>query len=185
MCCKEGTSVVLSSTTVHSSFNAKILQHMQLKYHCIIINNSLRSCFFPRYVELNTRCSEGYRRYSSDVPKYLHNKPRPFVNHCRQRIISAVEVEPQHIKEVCNGIEDGQFQVQSQSSNTWYSLSFGAGDVMPRCSCPDFCHTGLLCKHFFAIFDHYPKWQWGSLPEKYRENPHLSLDREHVFADFT
>ena len=185
MCCKEGTSVVLSSTTLHSSFNAKILQHMQLKYHCIIINNSLRSCFFPRYVELNTRCSEGYRRYSSDVPKYLHNKPRPFVNHCRQRIISAVEVEPQHIKEVCNGIEDGQFQVQSQSSNTWYSLSFGAGDVMPRCSCPDFCHTGLLCKHFFAIFDHYPKWQWGSLPEKYRENPHLSLDREHVFADFT
>ena len=136
-------------------------------------------------MELNTRCSEGYRRYSSDVPKYLHNKPRPFVNHCRQRIISAVEVEPQHIKEVCNGIEDGQFQVQSQSSNTWYSLSFGAGDVTPQCSCPDFCHTGLLCKHFFAIFDHYPKWQWGSLPEKYRENPHLSLDREHVFADFT
>ena len=44
---------------------------------------------------------------------------------------------------------------------------------------------GLLCKHFFAIFYHYPKWQWGSLPEKYRENPHLSLDREHVFADFT
>ena len=158
---------------------------MQLKYHCIVINNLLRRCFFPRYVELNTRCSEGYRRYSSDVPKYLHNKPRPFVNHCRQHIISAVEVEPQHIKEVCNGIEDGQFQVQSQSSNTWYSLSFGAGDVMPRCSCPDFCHTGLLCKHFFAIFDHYPKWQWGSLPEKYRENPHLSLDREHVFADFT
>ena len=23
------------------------------------------------------------------------------------------------------------------------------------------------------------------MPEKYRENPHLSLDREHVFADFT
>lgn len=153
--------------------------------NCIIINNSLRSCFFPRYVELNTRCSEGYRRDSSDVPKYLHNKPTPLVNHCRQRIISAVEVEPQHLKEVCNGIEDGQFQVQSQLSNTWYSLSFGAGDVMPRCSCPDFCHTGLLCKHFFAIFDHYPKGQWGSLPEKYRENPHLSLDREHVFADFT
>ena len=170
---------------VKVGINAKILQHMQLKYHCITINNSLRRCFFPRYVELNTRCSEGYRRYSSDVPKYLHNKPRPFVNYCRQRIISAIEVEPQHIKEVCNGIEDGQFQVQSQSSNTWYSLSFGAGDVMPRCSCPDFCHTGLLCKHFFAIFDHYPKWQWGSLPEKYRENPHLSLDREHVFADFT
>ena len=122
-------------------------------------------------MELNTRCSEGY---SSDVPKYLHNKSRPFVNHCRQRITSAAEVDPQHIKELCNGPEVGQFQV-----------SFGAGEVMPRCSCPDFCHTGLLCKHFFAFFEHYPKWQWDSLPEKCRENPHLSLDREHVFTDLT
>ena len=133
-------------------------------------------------MELNTRCSEGY---SSDVPKYLHNKPRPFVNHCRQRITSAAEVDPQHIRELCNGPEVGQFQVRSQSRYTWYNLSFGAGEVMPRCSCPDFCHTGLLCKHFFAIFEHYPKWQWDSLPEKYRENPHLSLDREHVFTDLT
>ena len=103
---------------VKVGINAKILQHIQLKYHCIIINNSLRSCLFATYVDLNTKCSEGYRHYSSDVPKYLHNKPRLFVNHCRQRIISAVEVEPQHVKEVCNGKEGGQFQVQSQSSNT-------------------------------------------------------------------
>ena len=136
-------------------------------------------------MELNTRCSEGYRRYSSHVPKYLHNKPRPFVNHCRQRITSAAEVDPQHIKELCHGPEIGQFQVRSQSRNTWYNLSFGAGNVMPRCSCPDFCHTGLLCKHFFAIFEHYQKWQWDSLPEKYRENPYLSLDREHVLTDLT
>ncbi|XP_067022395.1 uncharacterized protein [Acropora muricata] len=140
---------------------------------------------YRRYVELNTRCSEGYRCYSSHVPKYLHNKPRPLVNHCRQRATSAAEVDPQHIKELCHGPEIGQFQVRSQSSNTWYNLSFGAGDVMPCCSCPDFCHTGLLCKHFFAIFDHYQKWQWDSLPEKYRENPHLSLDREHVLTDLT
>ena len=94
-------------------------------------------------MELNTRCSEGYRRYSSDVPKYLHNKPRPFVNHCRQRITSAAEVDLQDIKELYNGPKVGQFQVRSQSRNTGYNSSFGAGEVMPRCSCPDFCHTGL------------------------------------------
>ena len=48
-----------------------------------------------------------------------------------------------------------------------------------------FATRGSYASIFFAIFDHYPKWQWGSLPEKYCENPHLSLDREHVFADFT
>ena len=30
--------------------------------------------FFGRYLELNGRYSEGYRRYNSEVPKYLHNK---------------------------------------------------------------------------------------------------------------
>lgn len=38
---------------------------------------------------------------------------------------------------------------------------------------------------FFTIFNYYPKWQWGTLLEKYRENPYLSLDKEHVFADCT
>lgn len=94
-------------------------------------------------------------------------------------------MEPHHIKEVCTDTEVGQFQVRSLSINTWYNLSFGSRDVMPHCSCPDFCHTGLLCKHFFAIFNYFPTWQWDTLPEKYRENPYLSLDKEHVFADFT
>ena len=47
----------------------------------------------------------------------------------------------------------------------------------------DFSLTGLPCKHFFAVFKHYPKWQWESFPEKYRENPYLTLDTTHVFAD--
>lgn len=135
-------------------------------------------------MELNTRCSEGYRRYNSEVPKYLYNKPRLFLNHCRQRLTHAGDVQLQHIKIVDDGTQSGNFQVQSQSeSKIWYNLSFGARDIMPKCSCPDFSQTGLPCKHFFAIFNHFPKCQWDSLPEKYRENPHLSLDRELVFAD--
>lgn len=38
---------------------------------------------------------------------------------------------------------------------------------------------------FVVVFNNFPKWQWGTLPEKYCENPYLSLDKEHVFADFT
>lgn len=26
-------------------------------------------------------------------------------------------------------------------------------------------------------------WQWDALPEKFRQNPHISLDWEHVFVD--
>ncbi|KAJ7394834.1 hypothetical protein OS493_000669 [Desmophyllum pertusum] len=53
---------------------------------------------YRKYVELNTRCSEGYRRYNSEVPKYLYNKPRLFLNHCRQRLTHAGDVQLQHIK---------------------------------------------------------------------------------------
>lgn len=134
-------------------------------------------------MELNTKGSESYRRYNKAIPNYLHNKPRPFLNHCKWRINFSNDIQKEDIKEVNSDSKVGQFQVKSQSSNIWYELSFGSENNMPRCSCPDFCHTGLPCKHFFAIFSNYPKWQWDSLPEQYREHPNLSLDGKHVFAD--
>ena len=91
----------------------------------------------------------------------------------------ASEIQLEHIREEGGG----NFKVQSQTDEVWYNLSFGSEDIMPRCTCPDFCHTGLLCKHFFAIFNLYPKWQWDSLPKTFRNSPHISLDWEHVFVD--
>ena len=89
------------------------------------------------------------------------------------------EIQSEHIRE-----EGGSnFKVQSQTDAVWYNLSFGSENIMPSCTCPDFCHTGLLCKHFFAIFNLYPKWQWDLLPERFRQSPHISLDWEHVFVD--
>ena len=135
--------------------------------------------FFFRYVELNTRFSGGYKRYNLTIPKYLHNKPRPFLNHCEKRMKYACEIQSEHIREEGGG----NFKVQSKTDDVWYNLSFGSENIMPRCTCPDFCHTGLPCKHFFAIFNLYPKWQWDSLPERFRQSPHITLDWEHVFVD--
>ena len=54
---------------------------------------------------------------------------------------------------------------------------------MPKCTCPDFSHTGPSCKHFFfAIFEHNRKGKWDSLPPRYRENPHICLDNDIVFS---
>lgn len=70
----------------------------------------------------------------------------------------------------------GNFKVKSQSGSTLLDASFGDCTNMPKCTCPDFSHTGLPCKHLFAIFSHFPQWQWTSLPMKYREHPNISLD---------
>ena len=132
-----------------------------------------------RYIELNTKNSGGYRRYNTDMPQYLHNKPRPFIKHCMARISSAADFPAKHIEMVAEG--SGNFKCKSQSeSNLWYNLSFGDEKNMPRCSCPDFSRTGLPCRHFFAVFNYYPKWQWTSLPGQYTEHPNISLDGNSI-----
>ena len=85
-------------------------------------------------------------------------------------------------EEIRDGKSKGEFHVASaESKNIWYDLSFGADDKMPKCSCPDFSRTGLLCKHFFAVFQHNADWKWEALPKSFRENPHLCLDDAVVF----
>ena len=54
---------------------------------------------------------------------------------------------------------------------------------MPKCSCPDFSHTGLLCKHFFAVFEHNADWECDALPRSYRDSPHLCLDDAVIFRN--
>ena len=38
------------------------------------------------YVDKNVKCSSYHRKYSSDVPCYLHNKPRAFVKPCMEKL---------------------------------------------------------------------------------------------------
>ena len=95
------------------------------------------------------------------------------------RISAAEEIRPDEIRE---GKSKGEFRVASaESKDIWYDLSFGGDDKMPKCSCPDFSRTGLLCKHFFAVFQHDTDWKWEALPKSFRENPHLCLDDDVVF----
>ena len=96
------------------------------------------------------------------------------------RIAKAVDIQPEHIKEAIN---KGDFNVRStETKDRWYQLSFGGTDGMPKCTCPDFRHSGLPCKHFFAVFEHNAEWKWDALPMSYRENPHICLDDDIVFS---
>ncbi|CAB4019209.1 Calcium-responsive transcription factor, partial [Paramuricea clavata] len=124
--------------------------HMSL-YHGYgsLIRRELFSFLYCRYLELNTRCSDQYRRYNTNVPKYLHNKPRQLLENCMKRITSAEEFQLCDIKKVDN--QCGVFEIKAQSKDRWYNLSFGSGDIMPNCECLDFGRNGLPCKHFFAV----------------------------------
>ena len=133
---------------------------------------------YHRYVELNIKCSGQYRKYNKAIPGFLTNKPRILVAHCMERSLSAQDYEVQHVQ--CIVEEVGLFSIKSQTREEWYSIRFGDVDTMPQCDCLDWKRWCLPCKHFLAVFQHYPNWQWEQLSVKYTGSPFLSLDDDLV-----
>ena len=120
-------------------------------------------------MELNTRCIDQYRRYNTNVPKYLHNKPHQLLEHWMKQITSAEEFQLGEIKEVDN--QCGVFEIKAQSKDRWYNLSSSSGDIMPNCECLYFGRNGLPCKHFFAVFNHFPELAMGFITMKILTSP--------------
>ena len=80
--------------------------------------------------------SQGYRKYNSQIPSFLVNRPRILVLHCIERIFSAKDIKSQHIE--CTDISKGTIKIKSQSQGgCWYLLSFGDSETMCRCGYPD------------------------------------------------
>lgn len=42
----------------------------------------------------------------------------------------------------------------------------------------------IPCKHFFAVFEHRPQWQWEQLPESYLHSAYLLTDRDALDKHF-
>ena len=46
---------------------------------------------------MNVKYSQGYRKYNSEIPSFLVNRPRILVLHCIERIFAAKDIKNQHI----------------------------------------------------------------------------------------
>ena len=126
---------------------------------------------------MNVKCYQGYRKYNKEIPKYLVNRPRLLVTHCLDRMVTAYDIEQYHNK--CHDQGHGTFTVKSQSEEgKWYKVRFGDSTTLCYCDCLDWQKWWLPCKHFIAIFNHYPAWQWDQLSPLYRKSPFLNLDEE-------
>nr|XP_047139929.1 uncharacterized protein LOC124815340 [Hydra vulgaris] len=124
--------------------------------------------------ESNFKMNCQYRRYSNNIPEYLHNRPHHFVKHCLQKIDLANKTD----LDVVLLNDHGLFKANSFSDkNKNYIVYFGDKDTMPKCTCVAWSQSAYLCKHFFLIFRKYPQaWSWQSLSFLYRESPFLNID---------
>ena len=106
---------------------------------------------------LKITCISAYRQYNSHLPKRLHNQPRQFITHCCQHLTHAQSITKEDISQE----GDGQFLVKSQSDNKIsYQVHFGDCSNMPSCTCPDWQRHHWPCKHYVAIYKHFPEWGW-------------------------
>ena len=70
-------------------------------------------------------------------------------------------------------------------SGSKQTLNFGKEENgMPSCTCKDWQQHQIPCKHFFAVFQHRPEWQWEQLPKSYLQSAYLSTDRDSLDMHF-
>lgn len=129
-----------------------------------------------RYEEKNVRCLDSIRKYSADVPTFLHNRPAFFVRHCISRIPPACsDVTPASISQ----LEDGAYLVKSstaQHQGYTVRLNSSRDSSIPYCQCPDWRRHCLPCKHLLGVVMLSTQDGWNSLPEPYRLLPQFNLD---------
>ena len=65
----------------------------------------------------------------------------------------------------------------SQSDNKIsYHVHFGDCSNMPSCTCPDWQRHHWPCKHFVAIYKHFPEWGWEAMSPYYSSSPYFQID---------
>ena len=155
------TNILASITVVRDSVHITFYYYFS-KYETFLW------WFYDRYIEKDVRCHKMYRKYNTELPEFLVNRPRYFVEHYKEKLSLAEEIEKCHIKP---SDTEGVFEKKSGSlSKAWYQVQFGGNDgTPPSCQCKTWQRSPLLCKHF-------PEWKWDKLPWTYRESPFLTLD---------
>ena len=122
-----------------------------------------------RYERRNVECLDSVRKYHQDIPPFLVNRPRHFVDHCLRRIPPSVStISHDSISDDGTGV----FRVRSADSDNTYTVQLS----VPACSCIDWQQHHLPCKHMLAVFAACPSSGWESLPAAYHNFPHLRLD---------
>ena len=142
------------------------------------IVTTLLDIFLPalrqKYLFSNFEQTSTNRKYKDYIPTYLYDRPKTVILHCLDRKARSCKFEAEDV----TNMSDGVFEVKS--GENVYTINFKG----PSCSCNDWIQTNYPCKHFFAVFQHFPAWSWYALPSSYLESPRLTLDTEALEVFF-
>ncbi|KAL5022779.1 hypothetical protein ScPMuIL_001934 [Solemya velum] len=121
-----------------------------------------------KYIKKNVESMPESKQYAEGIPNFLKNRPRQFVLHSMKRygLIPDDDIE---------SLPEGDlFHVKSETGTTLYLCDM----AIPSCSCLDFKKTYWLCKHLLGVMQHYPAYDWDTLPVEYTSQPCFLIDME-------
>lgn len=124
--------------------------------------------------------SDAYRLYNKELPSFLHNRPRDFVEHVCKRWTSAGDIPASNVRQTT----DVDFTVTSSDSSNVYRVHLGQKNAMPYCECYDWSRSHWPCKHMLSIFRH-TEYSWDNLCPMYRDSPFFGIDNELFDMDPT
>nr|XP_047124266.1 uncharacterized protein LOC105849580 [Hydra vulgaris] len=117
----------------------------------VVIENFIPK-HYRKYVELNVRYSEGYKKYNDGVPSYFRNRPKQLVNillNNESKVTSSMVNSVKRIDPITFGVNSSE--VKTNNIND-YIVCIGNEDKFCSCSCSDYRRHRIICKHFFAVF---------------------------------
>jgi hypothetical protein len=82
--------------------------------------------------------------YNEILPDFLHNRPKPFVEHCKKKIPRFTNLS---ISDVECLDELGQFKVNSETEGSVYEIDMN----IAKCSCSAWDAQHLTCKHMLTV----------------------------------
>ena len=147
---------------------------------CLLVDQFLPDAH-RNYVLANVKVTEWYRRYKNFVPEFLRGRPRSVILHCLDRQTKARKYDVKD--DVTSTTSEGVFEV-NKSNGSKHVVDFGCDTSSPSCTYKDRIHWHMPCKHFFAVFDHVPEWNWSSLPLSYLDSAYLSMDADVIHTYF-
>ncbi|KAL5021712.1 hypothetical protein ScPMuIL_000867 [Solemya velum] len=143
----------------HSVLKRKYLKNLQF---C-----KITMLLYP-YIKKNVENMPESKQYAEGIPNFLKNRPRQFVLHSMKRygLIPDDDIE---------SLPEGDlFHVKSETGTTLYLCDM----AKPSCSCLDFKKTYWLYKHLLGVMQHYPAYDWDTLPVEYTSQPCFLIDME-------
>ena len=140
-----------------------------------VLVNSFVPKHYKRYIELNVKYGDGYKKYASGIPEYLRNRPKQIVDILLEKLYRATpDMKVTNVgHNVSHHVESSE---EGTAKLTCYNIFLGnETKFCSCCNCHDFRRYRMLCKHFFAVFNS-GEAMFSDLSSLFLKHPFMVLD---------